>query len=616
MNPDALDLSFPDPNGHDMRPSHGTLPDQPRDPRRDAGVTLPELLISIVITGTIIASIALAFSVVLSSNGPAYQRISESKDVTFVQTYLPLDMAAAIAPTEAQAAAGMKAINDDADHQPVAGLTLEGTNAVTVRRSEVTGSGSAVYIVSYRYLQQGDEWVLMRYEIHNPGTGSQTVNGRVVAYELAPPPVGWQANVDKPTHAIELNARNQVVLRPVGDDITVSFESGKDFTTGGSALSKGLSLATNNFGGFAQTTAPPTKCGGDLALVIDTSGSVPANNSGSGNGGIRTEQAAQSFIDAFRGTPTRLGIYGYDNRAYTMFPGAGALVSMLDPTNPQIDAAVNRITVLDDWGPTGNGGWPGAGGPIDPNGDGIHWDQTGSGTNWEDGIRAPFFATEDPASQYSSTPTLAVLITDGQPNRTISGGNATTEAANMAKAAKQTGARLVGVLVGQTNESNMKAVVGNTKYSASENNAASADYFAGSFDQMGDLLREIAVAECGGTITVQKRIDTGSGLVSPSSGVWNYTAESGTSTLDRSKASSVTFDYNIAGNATTTDTIYEQVGGDYVFDRYECYSQGQLLASPKVSPALDAETGDVVPGVQVTIRPDEAISCLMISVPK
>lgn len=611
-----LPLAATDPNGLDMRTTNGTPHPQPQQRARDAGVTLPELLISIVITGTIIASIALAFSVVLSSDGPAYQRISESKDVTFVQTYLPLDMAAAIAPTEEEAANGVRAINDDADHQPVAGLTLEGTNALTVRRSEVTGSGSSMYIVSYRYLQQGDDWVLMRYEVRNPGTASQSVIGRAVAYELAAPPEGWQPNVDKPTHAIELNARNQVVLRPVGDDLTVSFESGSDFTTGGSALSKGLSLATNNFGGFAETTAPPTKCGGDLALVIDTSGSVPAKNTSAGNGGVLTEQAAQSFIDAFRGTPTRLGIYGYDNRSYTMYPGDGALVSMLDPTNAQIDAAIDRITVLDDWGPGANGGWPGAGGPIDPNGDGIHWDQMGSGTNWEDGIRAPFFATEDPSSQYASTPTLAVLITDGQPNRTISGGNATDEAADMAKAAKQTGARLVGVLVGQSNESNMKAVVGNTKYSAAEGNAASADYFAGSFDEMGTLLREIAVAECGGTVTVQKRIDTGSGLVSPSSGVWNYTAESGTSTLDRSKASSVTFDYNIAGNATTTDTIYEQVGGDYVFDRYECYSQGQLLAAPKVSPALDAETSDVVPGVQVTIRPDEAISCLMISVPK
>jgi hypothetical protein len=571
-----------------------------------------ELLVSIVITGTIIGSIALAFSVILSTNSPALARISESKDVTFVQTYLPLDLASAVAPTDAEKAAGIKGINDDAGYLPVP--DLPGTNAVTVRRADV--STGQKYWVSYRYLQDGNDWVLQRFEVRG---GQITV--RTVATELAAPPEGWRPGVDKPIHAIELNARNQVVLRPVGDDITVSFDSGNDFTTGGAALSKGLSLQTNNFGGFTQTKAPPTKCGGDIALIIDTSGSVPANNSGTVNGGKSTELAAMNFIQAFAGTPTRLAIYGFDRAAYRMYPTtAGQLVSMLDPTSSAITAAVNRVDALDDYGK--GTAFPGRSwnqGSPDPNGDGIHWDQLGSGTNWEDGIRLPFFSDPMGNTQIPTTPSFVVLVTDGNPTLTVvggSGGNATTAAANMAKKAKATGARIVGVLVGDANSTNMSQVVGNTAYNPAQNNAASADYFAGNFDNLGEMMRAIAVSECGGTVTLQKRIDTGGTITTPSSGVWNYTASSGTSVLDRSKVASVTYDYNVPANGTTTDTIYEQAGGNFVFDRYECYSRGVLMTAPAVQPAVDVETGEVVPGVKVTLGPDQAVSCLMISKPK
>lgn len=575
-----------------------------------------ELLVSIVITGTIIGSIALAFSVILNTHSPALARISESKDVTFVQTYLPLDLASAVAPTDAEKAAGMKAINDDADYMPVAGLP--GTNAVSVRRSDiVTGEK---YWVSYRYVQQGDEWVLLRYEVRG---GQTTV--RTVGTELAAPPEGWRAGIDKPVHAIELNARNQVVLRPVGDDITVSFDSGNDFTTGGAALSKGLSLATNNFGGFTATKAPPTKCGGDIALIIDTSGSVPADNSGTVNGGKATERAARDFIQAFSGTPTRLAVYGFDRAGYRMYPSTpGSMVSMLDPTSGQIGASIARVEVLDDYGKGSDfpaRSWNQA--APDPNGDGIHWDQIKDGTNWEDGIRLPFFSDPAGTVQIPATPSLVVLLTDGNPTFVNSGATqasataaaATTASANMAKKAKATGARIVGVLVGSANAANMSQVVGNTAYSAAQNNAASADYFSGNFDGLGEMLRQIAISECGGTITLQKRIEVGGVLSSPPTGVWNYTARSGTSVLDRSKVASVTYDYNVPANGTVTDTIYEQSGGNTTFHRYECYSRGVLLTPPAVGPAIDAETGSVVPGVTVTIGPDQAVSCLMISRP-
>ena len=158
------------------------------------------------------------------------------------------------------------------------------------------------------------------------------------------------------------------------------------FRTGGAGLSAENQLPTDYSGGFTDPSAPPSRCGGRVALVIDTSGSVPANS-----GGIPTEQAAVSFIDGFTGTPTTMSINGFDREAYGMIWDTSALAgidrvvrrtgtrarsySLLNADAP-VDAHEDRITDLDDL----DGAWPGGGASItarDPNGDRVMWDQIG-----------------------------------------------------------------------------------------------------------------------------------------------------------------------------------------------------------------------------------------------
>ena len=64
--------------------------------QRDAGFTLPELLIAMMISGILVVSISMAFTTVLRTQTQATDRLAESKDITFVQTWLPVDLSSAI----------------------------------------------------------------------------------------------------------------------------------------------------------------------------------------------------------------------------------------------------------------------------------------------------------------------------------------------------------------------------------------------------------------------------------------------------------------------------------------------------------------------------------------
>ena len=413
--------------------------------RRDGGFTLPELLVSVMLMGVLATALAGAFSVVLQQQKPTIDRIAESKDITFVQTWIPLDVASAVVNPNA----AIPTVNTDPAFDPTTGGSLPGTNVFTVLRADISGSTQTTYYVAYRYVQAGDEYQLVRFEIRGAGTASQVIKQVGVAHELPAPPAGWRPKVDPPTHAVEINARNQVVLRPIGDDITVNFKSNNNFTTGGSPLSRGLELPGDLAFRASEPKAPPSRCGASIAIVFDTSGSVPASR-----GGEDAKKAAVSFIDAFKGTPSQLAVYGFDAQAYRMFPTADGqpYAPLLDDTNPAIAAARTRIQDIDNR----DGNWNQSN-PDAPKFDGIHWDQKGSGTNWEDALYMPFH--NDAGTIRADTPELVVLITDGQPNKSRAG-SSTDHVANavaMANIGRLTGsARIVGVIVGSeaTTQSN------------------------------------------------------------------------------------------------------------------------------------------------------------------
>lgn len=635
-----------------------------RAARRDGGFTLPELLITISIMGTLVAVMSSAVLVMLKTTPQAELRLAESKDITFLQTWVPVDLSSAINSYDDPDDAVVKA-SLAAQVPPITYLAdLPGTNVLTLVVPDLTTG--EYKIISYRYMLSDGEWILARFRITNPGvpgTGlaSEKVSPVGVAHEVpgppadgswTPPPTDGSAYTpQKPIHAFEVTSRNQVVLRPIGENVTVKFESGNVFSTGGAGMSAEKDLTPNDPITLPDPTAPPSRCGGRLAIVLDTSYSIPGFD-----GGSELEAAAASLIDAFQGTPTTLTVMGFDAIAYSMYPNLngtrGEYFSLLNPSN-DINNAKHNILALpnvdtpyisynqfadpdgsDYRTPKGQGrNNAGNTGP----GLEVGWTQnrtseagvivTGGGTNWEDALHAPFF--NQAGNLRPVTPETVILITDGDPNtnRNVRLGTPSTGLSSLAAAAaaanrgRATGARIIGVLVGGGNtgtlESNLAAVVGGNKWNGSVNsatneidigNAVAADYFSSHFDQLGLVLRSIMAAQCGGTVTVQKAIDGGT-----PTGQWNYSTDTGGATLDLNLAGSITFDYLFATGVTSRDVVItEEVKDGFVFDRAECFSQGVPIVDPtKIRPNADGS-----PGVTLTIQPDQAVSCTMYSDPE
>ena len=297
-------------------------------------------------------------------------------------------------------------------------------------------------------------------------------------------------------------------------------------------------------------------------------------------------------------------------------------VSVLDSTEPGVDGMKNRILDLDDV----DFNWVPAGG-IDPDGNGVHYDQIGPGTNWEDGLYNIFFDSTTGQPHNANQPDLVVLITDGRPflGRTASGGNenigeaaAVQRAATVANDGRSQGSRLIGVMVGNqasnaTAVNNLKAVVGSNEWTGQINgdgsidvgNAVAADFFAGAWSELGAVLRSIMIAECGGTVTLRKQLDDGS----VPSGRWNYSSPTGDQVLDTATQSSVTFDFNFeSGETAQVVRLTEEARTGYSFVRGDCSVAGEPLDAGRVTQQPDGAAG-----VEVTVRPDEAVSCLMIS---
>jgi len=558
--------------------------------QRDRGMTLVELLITVTILGIIMTSLSAAMIVILRTEQPIKDHLSESKDITFLQAWIPNDLASA------------SSRNIDPMYQPSTRTTLPGTEVLTLDRADISTSGVTTnYVVSYRYVQVRDEWQLQRYEIRNVGLATQNITKVGVAHQLASPPPTWNPT-QSPVHAVSVTSRNQVVLRPIGEDVQVTFGSGQEFTTGGAGLSSQDQLPTDYTGGIIDPSAPPTRCGGTVTVVLDTSSSIPSQG-----GATSLVNAALGFIDAFSGTPTYLRIVGFDVSAYSYYPTtAGQYVNILNPST-NLTAMRTKIDNQD----LSNARW-------------------GGGTNWEDGLWQAFRTTSGTA--FSQLPELVVFISDGEPNRnrtnTPNDGDARFNTSDLSRAVtaanygRGTGARIVGILVGNdastTNQGRMKSVVGNVAWNGTgatnPGNAAAADFFlpanSASFAELGNVLRSISAAVCGGTITVQKRIEQ-AGALSEATGTWSYTTDVGVRDLDTSQSSSATFDFTFP-NGTTTRTVQitETPKSGYTFVRAECSSGGVAIPASRLRSPPDGS-----PGVIITLTPDEAVSCLMVSQP-
>lgn len=294
-----------------------------------------------------------------------------------------------------------------------------------------------------------------------------------------------------------------------------------------------LALSMNN-------PAPRQVCGQNIALVLDTSGSMSGDR-------IRNLKAAvKSFAEVLRGTPSTISLYSFSD-----VPGTRKLdLSMLVADDiAAVGTYANALTA-------------------------------GGATNWDAGL-----------NQVGTGYDSVIVLTDGNP--TVDGGGAgagqysrfayVEQAIFSANKIKSTGQRLIGIGIGlQGSDVNLAAVAGPQRNS---------DYFLGSNENFGDILRNLAEGMCPETITVQKKIADASGTIienAPEADGWNFTASSttpetiigafpATSSIEGTTGmTSATFE----GRAGTTPqvTITEEPGlPGYVLDttQSECLVRGE-----------------------------------------
>lgn len=277
-------------------------------------------------------------------------------------------------------------------------------------------------------------------------------------------PDGWFASAaltvgaDSEEKAV---AYSEIFVAKVTADISVPTAD-----TSGSA---GYAARGSQWTASRSNPLPPAKCGLKVALLFDLSGSIGSNI-------IQLRRAGTDFVKALTGTPSQVAVFTFASDG----PASRGGNSSLPPTSvatagsaAAVTAKINGLTVAN---------------------------VTAAKTNWDQGI---WQIAADPARF-----DLTLVLTDGSP--TVSGPNAAGSgsgtrfiemengifAANSLKA-KGTSVIAVGIGNAAGVTQNLAAISGPV---------AGQDYYTTGFGALGQLLTELALKNCLGTVNVIEEV--------------------------------------------------------------------------------------------------------------
>ena len=370
---------------------------------RDRGVTLPELLIAVLITGTLVTAMATATMVIIRQNDNTEGRVNNARSEAAVGIWLPSDLASA------------EEVMTNADASPCGancppGLFPPSSNTLMlVWHGFVEGDTEPIPTttsVSYRYVQEGDEWQIIRVECYVVGTGSPDCVKVVVVHDVDPPPAGveYYPGVTSPTWVMLVTLAVDPADTGDGEDleegedptyyikngrrVTVTINGGGDVSGAGGGqdqitLSAGGTNREPDLGTSVVSASPTfaatrSRCGGNFGLIVDTSSSIGSNIS-------YVRAGVTAFVDAFAGTPVKLQVVRFAGTASTL--GAGSGWSKYYDMLVEADVIALKAQVA-----------------------GL---STTNGTNWEDGFFRMFRNIDGSVQQV--LPSTVVFFTDGQP---------------------------------------------------------------------------------------------------------------------------------------------------------------------------------------------------------
>ncbi|MFA6512027.1 MAG: SdrD B-like domain-containing protein [Patescibacteria group bacterium] len=278
-------------------------------------------------------------------------------------------------------------------------------------------------------------------------------------------------------------------------------------------------------------------CGLDIALVIDSSGSIDTGEL------LDMKNAYHAFVNALLpATPTQFGVVEFDTNVVTP---TLSFTNIATTVNDRIDDAESE-------------GW----------------------TNWADALeetsRLPF--------KNRTNPDLVIFASDGNPNTIdinapaynaghYSDTTATNAAMVYSEQIKAAGIRILSVGIGDGLDiENLKAISGPN---VNTGNILTSDVITTSFTTLAADLAKVATTLCGGTITVTKNVDG-----TPAAG-WEFSADVTDGTVDPVSGTTtgtegqVTFDISDIGANGATASITETTQNGFALNDASCSDQNK-----------------------------------------
>lgn len=369
------------------------------------------------------------------------------------------------------------------------------------------------------------------------------------------------------------------------------FQTGSALTAGNTYRSTSDFMISTNNNSFQASSGiwqnslnnPPLtqKCGIDVGLVLDLSNSVTAPDL------LQLKEAASGFVDALTGTPSKVGTFTFATNGpaasgHTLLPVSVSSAAGATAVKDQID----NYTL-----PGGNAG----------------------GTNWDRG----FYQVAQADTKFD----VVVIITDGNPTFYGNGegpGSKTRfrEVENgifSTNAIKARGTRVIAFGVGQgvANPAaglNLRAISGKT---------LNSDYYqTKEYEEAGNQLRELALGNCNGSVSVVKQVIPVGGTTAKASpaGGWTFTGQGATGVTITDGASRITaVDTGAANfplvfdNVLTSGpvTLTETPKNGYRLEQVE----GKNATCKRVGTGTVVTTTNVTNGFTVDANPKYPISC-------
>ena len=380
---------------------------------RDRGMSLPEILVAIVVSGLLVAAMATATQVVLRQGDNTEGRLNNARSEQSAGVWMPADLASAELVDDS---AGAMPCGTDGMPPCPDGIDVSGSNTLMLTwTSSVPGELNAIKTttkVSYRYVRVATgEYKVIRVECISVGGAPTTCEQITILHNAIAPPDGVEyfPGVTKPlwvmlvTLAVDPAAPgdgtdvglsgNGNTIDPTyyyreGRRVSVTINGGGDVEGRGGGLDsitltaggtrRDPVLSTTNLTAAPTFAATRSRCGGNFGLLVDTSGSIGSNIS-------YVRSGLTAFVDAFAGTPIKLQVVSFSSQATTMGAGSnwGRYYDML------VDADVAELKSL------------------------ITGLSSNGYTNWEDALFRMFRNSDGSVQQV--LPDTLIFFTDGLP---------------------------------------------------------------------------------------------------------------------------------------------------------------------------------------------------------